>query len=227
MTRESDSPYGEHNIEVLSIRESVLKRPGMYFGDLQDGSAYARAIQSLVHAMLSWQVGANIGIGLKSNNAVELSCYGGLPQGEKPHEHRWRRPIQVITKELAFFSDRGLECCSVACSHMKWEIRDQFASGTAVFEEGFCRSAIQTAPNLPAHLCLRASLKIGTLAIPMAPATLAQVASVLRYMSGPAQAGYWGCIHIEDLRTDQTLDQLVTDPPPGPYWRESPGSASI
>lgn len=60
MTRESDCPYGENNIEVLSIRESVLKRPGMYFGDLQDGSAYARTIQSLVHMMLSWQIGANM-----------------------------------------------------------------------------------------------------------------------------------------------------------------------
>lgn len=226
MIGESDCPYGEYDIEILSVRDSVLKRTGMYFGDLQDGRAYARTIQVLVHAALSWQIGANVGIRLKSNNEVELYCYGGLPQGDKPHVHRWGRPIQVITKELAFLGDYGLECCSVACSHMTWEIRDQFASGTAVFEEGYCRSAVKSAPDLPAQLCLRVALKVGTPAIPMAPATLAQVVHVLRYMSGPAEAGYWGCVTIEDVRTRETLDVLVTDPPPGPYWRESPGSVS-
>ena len=226
MTGESDCPYEEYEIEVLSIRDSVLKRPGMYFGDMQDGSAYARTIQVLVQATLSWQIGAKIGTKLKSNNEVEFYCYGGLPQGDKPHLHRWSRPIQVITKELAFFGDYGLECCSVACSHMTWEIRDQFASGTAVFQEGYCRSAIHSAPDLPAHLCLKVALKIGTTAIPIVPATLAQVAHVLRYMSGPAEAGYWGCVSINDLRKGETQDVLVTDPPPGPYWRESPGNVS-
>ena len=114
MIGESDCPYGEYDIEILSVRDSVLKRSGIYFGDLQDGTAYARTIQVLVHAALSWQIGANVGIRLKSNNEVELYCYGGLPQGDKPHVHRWGRPIQVITKELAFLGDYGLECCSVA-----------------------------------------------------------------------------------------------------------------
>lgn len=233
MTAESDwGPYGEGKIEVLSIRDSVLKRPGMYFGDLQDGSAYARTIQALVHATLSWQIGANVGIKLKLNNEVEFCCYSGLPMGEKPYEHRWSRPIQIAANDQAVFGDRifgssDLECSAVACGHMTWEIRDQFASGTAVFQDGYCLSAIQAAPHLPAYLCLKVLLKIGTPAIPIAPATIAQVGRVLRYMSGPAEAGYWGCIHIEDLRTDETLDQLVTAPPPGPYWLESPGSASI
>ncbi|MEY4884690.1 MAG: hypothetical protein RIS34_2544 [Pseudomonadota bacterium] len=220
-------PYEESNIEVLSIRDSILKRPAMLLGDLQDGAAYARTIQALVHATLSWQIGANVGIKLKANNAVELYCYSGLPQGQKAYEHRWSRPIHIVMREMALFGDFSLDFYVIACSQITFEIRDQFASGSAVFQDGYCRSAAESAPNLPAHLCFRVTLKIGTAAIQIAPATMAQVARVLRYMSGPAEAGYWGCVSIEDLRTEETLDLLVTDPPPGPYWRELPGSSSI
>ncbi len=222
-------PYEEIEIEFVSVRERVLKRPGLYFGDLEDGSAYAGIIRKLVNATLSWQIGANVAVKLKSNNEVELHCYSGLPNGEKPYEHRWSRPIQVTTKELVLFGDgvfgsSHLEYCSVACNPMTWEIREQFASGSAIFEDGYCLSAMESAPHLPAHICLRVALTIGTTAIPIAPATIAQVAHVLRYMSGPAEAGYWGCVSIEDLRTNETCDVLVTNPPPGPYWRELPGS---
>jgi len=217
------NPYVETEIEVLSLRDSVLKRPGMYFGDLHDGSAYAGIVQAMVHATLSWQIGANVGLRLKPNNEIELYCDSGLPQGDKPHEHRWSRPIQGVTKDLALFGDHRLEYCSVACDQMIWELRDPVSSDTVVFQEGCCRSAMASAPNLPIHLCLRVVLAIGTPAIQIAPATIAQVANVLRYMSGPAEAGYWGCVSIEDLRTVESFVVMVTDPPSSPYWRDSPG----
>ena len=225
MTQESGCPYEEVSIKFSSTRKSVLKRPGMYFGDLLDGSAYAGIIQDLVQATLSWRIGANLGIRLKPNNEVELYCYGELPKGEMPLEPRGCRPIHVLTKEQVLFGDRALEYAAVACSQMNWEIQDQFSSGSVNLQEGYCRSAMQSAQNLPAHLCLRVALKIGTSDIPIAPATLAQVAHYLRYMSGPAEAGYWGCVSIKDLRTNETLDRLVTDPPPGPCLLQSRGNS--
>ncbi len=227
MTRESDwGPYGESEIEVLSIRDIVLKRPSMMLGDLQDGSAYAGTVQALVHATLSWQIGANVGVKLKADNAVELYCYNGLPQGQKAYEHRWSRPIHIITRELATFGDRSLSFYSIACSRMTWEIRDQFATGSALFQDGFCRSAVESAPDLPGHLCLRVSLNMGTPVIEIAPATIAQVARAIRYMSGPAEAGYWGCVSIEDFRTGEKLDVLVTTPAPSPFWQQLQGADS-
>ena len=48
MTEESNAdPFGEGSIQILSFRASVLKRPEMYFGDLQDGSAYPGATRHL------------------------------------------------------------------------------------------------------------------------------------------------------------------------------------
>lgn len=223
MTEESNAdPYGEGSIQILSFRASVLKRPGMYFGDLQDGSAYAGTIRDLVHAALSWQIGANVGVKLKSDNAVELYCYSGLPQGQKAQIHRWSRPVHIVTREIAFFGAPTLDYYSIACGQMKWEIRDQFASGTAIFEDGLCRSAVELAPDLPDQLCLRVLLTIGSSTIHIEPATLAQVARAIRYLNGSAEAGYWGCVSIKDLRTQETLDVLVTDPPLGPNWLKFP-----
>ena len=68
MTQESGCPYEEVSIKFSSTRKSVLKRPGMYFGDLLDGSAYAGIIQDLVQATLSWRIGANLGMDLTRFN---------------------------------------------------------------------------------------------------------------------------------------------------------------
>jgi hypothetical protein len=106
----------------------------------------------------------------------------------------------------------------MACSRMKWEIRDRFGAGTAVFAEGRCRSAIPSAADLPDDMCLRVSIVIGTPRLAIAPATMGQVVAALRFMAGPAEAGYWGCVSVVDDRTEERTTVIVTDPP---RWRAS------
>lgn len=212
-------PYEEIDIGVWSVRDSVLKRPTMLLGTLDDGTAYAGVIRELVQATLSWQIGANVGVELKTGNAVELCCYSGLPEGKAPYEHRWSRPISIVTTESPVFGGGhglghpSLEYFSVACRQMKWEIRDSYGSGSAIFEDGLCTSASRSAPALPSHLCLRVSCLVGSSAIEIAPATVGQVANAIRYMDGPAEADYWGRVTISDLRTNEQLEVMVTNYP--------------
>ena len=173
----------------------------MMLGNMENGDAFAGIVRELVQATLSWQIGTNLGLRLTPGNLVELDCYSSLPQGEKAHEHHWSRPIHVITDQLAILGCFASQILAVACSRMKWEIRDRFGAGSAVFDQGLCQYAAHSAPELPAHLCLRVSLAIGTPRLVIAPATIDRIAMAIRYLSGPAEAGYWGCVSISDTRT--------------------------
>ena len=57
---------------------------------------------------------------------------------------------------------------------------------------------------------------IGTPQLVIAPATINRVAMAIRHQSGPAEAGYWGCVSISDTRTGESRAVVVTDPPPKP-----------
>lgn len=190
----------------------------MLLGNMENGDAFAWIVQQLVQATLSWQIGANLGLRLTPGNLVELDCYSSLPHGEKAHEHHWSRPIHVITDQLAIlgWGSCASQILALACRRMKWEIRDRFGAGSAVFDQGLCRYAAHSAPELPAHLCLRVLLVIGAPQLVIAPATINRVAMAIRYLSGPAEAGYWGCVSISDTRTGESRAVVVTDPPPIP-----------
>ena len=145
-------PYGEDSISVLSNRDAVLKRPGMFFGDLASGDAYACIIHEIAEAALSWQIGANISLDLLPDNEVELSCYAHLPENQRPHEQHGSRPIQVLTPQLTWTGfghrlTRGAEYAAIACQHMVWEIRDRFGEGCTSFNEGHCISACGSATD--------------------------------------------------------------------------------
>ena len=211
-------PYDERPLDAASWRDAILKRPAMVLGNMENGDAFAWIVRELVQATLSWQIGANLGLRLTPGNGVELDCYRSLPQGEKAHEHHWSRPIHVITDQLAIlgWGSCASQTLALACSRMKWEIRDRFGAGSAAFDQGLCRYAAHSAPELPAHLCLRVSLAIGTPRLVIAPATIDRVAMAIRYLSGPAEAGYWGCVNISDARTEESRAVVVTNPPPTP-----------
>jgi hypothetical protein len=211
-------PYEERTMDAASTRDALWKRPAMLLGSMEDGAAFACIVRQLVEATLSWQIGSNLALQLTPGNGVELRCYSDLPQGEKAYEHRWSRPLHVVTDRFAILGAGryATQILALACRQMKWEIRDRFGAGSAVFEEGLCRHAAHVAPDLPAHLCLRVSLVIGTSRLVIAPTTIDQVARAIRYMSGPAEAGYWGCVSISDTRTGESRAVLVTDWPQTP-----------
>lgn len=210
-------PYDERPL-AASWRDAMLKRPAMLLGNMENGDAFAGIVRHLVQATLSWQIGANLGLRLMPGNVVELDCYSNLPHGEKALEHHWSRPIHVITDQLAILGAGSCasQILALACSRMKWEICDRFGAGSAVFDQGLCRYAAHSAPELPAHLFLRVLLVIGTPQLVMAAATINQIAMAIRYLSGPAEAGYWGCVSISDTRTGESRTVVVTDPPPTP-----------
>ena len=216
MALDSDAgPYGEHPGHVASLRDALWRRPALLLGDIGSGDAFAGIVAQLVHDTLSWQIGASLGLRLRPGNVVDLFCYRSTPEDEAAREHRWCRPMHVITEQMAVLGRASYETqvMAMACSQMKWEIRDRFGAGAAVFEEGRCRSAIPSAADLPDDLCLRVSMVIGTPRLVIAPAPMGQVVAALRFMAGPAEAGYWGCVSVIDERTEERTTVIITDPP--------------
>lgn len=211
--------YDESPIKQESISTSVYKRPGMYFGDMDDGTGYSVIVSEIVSTILSWKVGANITVTLRPAT-IEITCRARLPGSEILLTDERRRPFFVYGDQLAslgfgWFS-APLHTHAFACRQALWELRDSYGEQSALFDEGICRSAQFAAPDLPDHLCLRVSLSIGTVRLPFAPATIDQVTKRLRYLGGPAEAGYWGCVTVRDERTSKLQIVVVTDYPPQP-----------
>jgi hypothetical protein len=216
MALDSDAgPYGEHPGHVASLPEALFKRPAMLLGNMANGDAFAGIVRQLVNDVLSWRIGASLSLRLMPGNLVTLACHAGTPQEQAVHEHRWCRPLRIVTQKFAILGagDYGTQVMALGCSQMNWEIRDRFGKGTAAFEEGRCHAASHTAPALPDDLCLRVSMVIGTERLTIAAATMDQVATALQFMSGPAEAGYWGCISLTDDRTNEKTTVIVTDSP--------------
>lgn len=77
------SIYDQSNIKVLSARDALKKRPGMYIGDIQDGTG----IQSLLQTILDYSLDAvnkgqcnQISIIIQQNNEIEVNDNSfGLP----------------------------------------------------------------------------------------------------------------------------------------------------
>lgn len=209
--------YGESPIKQESISVSVYKRPGLYFGDMGDGTGYSIIVSGIVSALLSWKVGANMTVTLRPET-IEVTCRARLPDSGILITDDRRKPFFVYGDQLASLGfgwfAAPLHTYALACRQALWESRDGDGEQSALFDEGICRSAQFAAPDLPAHLCLRVSLSIGTKRLPFAPATIDQVSKRLRYLDGPAEAGYWGCVTVRDERTSQLQIVVVTDPPP-------------
>lgn len=212
-----EPPYDERRIEADPLSVSVFKRPGMYFGDMEDGQGYSMIIGEIVSTLLSWRTGANLTVRLRCDNVV-IACRARLPDAEIPDLCEARKPFLVYGDGLATLGRgwfcHGLGAHSLACRNALWELRDAHGEQSSVFSEGLCHSASFSAPKLPDDLCFRVSLSIGTERLPLGTATLAQVAKQIRYMSGPAEAGYWGCVTIWDERIGESQVVIVTDPPP-------------
>lgn len=211
------SHYDESPIKQESISASVYKRPGMYFGDMDDGTGYSVIVSEIVSTILSWKAGANMAVTLRPE-AIEITCRARLPDSEILFTDEGRKPFFVYGDQLASLGfgwfTAPLHAHAFACRQALWESRDSYGEQSALFDEGICRSAQFSAPDLPDHLCLRVSLSIGTVRLPFAPATIDQVCKRLRYMGGPAEAGYWGCVTVRDERTRELQIVMVTDPPP-------------
>jgi len=209
--------YEEISIEPEPLSISVHKRPGMYFLNLDDGTGYAIVVSNLIETLLSWKVGANVTLTLMPDR-VEVFCRASLPKGENLWTCNPRRPFFVLDEGKAnlgssWFSS-PLHTDSIVCQNAIWELRDGGDEQSAVFHEGVCRSAQFAAPDLPESYCFRVSLSIGTQKLPFTAATLDQVVGRIRYMGGPAEAGYWGCVTLRDKRTGETKILVVTDYPP-------------
>ncbi|MBL8486462.1 MAG: hypothetical protein JNK22_05185 [Rhodocyclaceae bacterium] len=194
-----------------SIRQAVLRRPGMFLGDLEDGQAYGIVVAAFVDTLLNWRIGANLRVELMPGNRVRISCR--REPAEAVTEIPSHRPLQFVCRDFAVPGLLPLWYTIVACGHLCWEIRDRFGAGTAVFADGVCRSASAEAPELPPDLCTRIDMTIGSDALPTAPASLAQVAAAARRVSGPADPAYWGCVTIGDRRSGETATVLATTPP--------------
>ncbi len=209
-------PYEEGYLEkpdddFHSIRQAVLRRPGMYLGELEDGQACGIVVRAFVDTLLNWRIGANLSVELMAGNRVRISCRREPADGVT--EIPGRRPLQFVCRDFAIPGMLHLWYKVVACGHLRWEIRDRFGAGTAVFAEGVCHSASAEAPELPPDLCTRIDMTVGSAALPIAPASLAQVAAAARCVSGPADPAYWGCVTIRDRRTGETATVPAITPP--------------
>lgn len=217
-------PYEKKTIKQESLSASVYKRPGMYFGDIEDGTGYAGIVAELVATVLSWKPGANLTLILRSGS-IELSCRAKLPDAEIPFTYPRRRPFFVFGTGMAGLGfgwfGGPLHVNALACRQAVWELRDEYGEQTAVFDEGVCQHAEFAAPDLPKDLCFRVSLSIGTERLPIAPATFDQVCRRIRYTDGPENEGYWGCVTVRDERIRETHVVVVTDYPPRPTWRST------
>ncbi|KAF0102390.1 MAG: hypothetical protein FD187_673 [bacterium] len=217
-------PYEESPIEFHSYRDSVNQRPGLYFGDLEDGTAYALIVEELVSAVLWWKTGANLSLTLEPE-LIELACRAELPGGAAPATWPGFRPLFVFGKGMASLAftrfTNPLHMLAAACRQSMWELRDRHGEESALFDEGRCRMAAFVAPELPREFCFRASLRIGTERLTFAPASLEQVARRIRYQDGPQAAAYWGCVTVRDMESEETRVVIVTEPPhlPRANWR--------
>jgi hypothetical protein len=193
----------------------------LHFGVMSDGQAYRSVVRDIVSTLLSWKLRANVTVTLRPDN-VEVACRAKLPEGEIPFTDERRRPFFVFGDGLAFFG-RGwlgsphLQTGSFACRQALWELRDGYGEQSVLYDEGVCLKAGFSAPDLPEHLCLRVTFSIGTERLPFTHATIEQIAKSVRYMGGPAEATYWGCVTIWDKRTNESRVVVVTDPPPRPF----------
>lgn len=217
--------YEESSIGPEHLRVSVFRRPGMYFGDMEDGTAYAVIVAELVESVLSWKTGANLSVTLRADQ-VEVACHARLPGGEPLPSHVSRRPFTVCCTgqgHLGFsWFTAPLRAQAFACREAHWEIRDEFGEQSAVFDEGVCVQAGFSAPDLPEALCFRVSLGIGTERLPITPAKLDPICQRIRHMAGPMDAGYWGCVTLRDERVGETRVVVVTSAPPHPAWTSQP-----
>lgn len=220
--------YDEHLINVEPISVRVHKRPGIYFGDLDDGTGYAIIVQDIVDAVLSWKIGANVTVTLRPDR-VEVACHARLPDGTNPWTIASRKPFFVAGDGVAWHRapkfSQSLYSYSpphtVVCRNAVWELRDGGEEQFALFDEGICRQTKVAAPDLPKSFCFRVALSIGTERLPFAPASLEQVVERIRYLGGPPEAGGWGRVTFRDERTGESQVVFVTDCPPRSPWRQA------
>lgn len=212
-------PYEESFLPFVSIRETVLKRPGI-LGDLEDGQAYAVIVGNLIEAVLYWRTGANVTVDLLPDNIVRVQSRRTPTDWDGVFERPSCRPVQVVLADFAFFGLTPLMYSTVACRESRWEMRDRFGETMAEFREGICQSAAWVAPDLPPDHAIRVTATVGTDAITIAPATWQRVADRIRNMGGPFDPGYWGCVTFHDHRTGESDAIVVSSPKPrreGPW----------
>lgn len=224
-------PYEADGFEAIPLRDRVFKRPGMYFGDMTTGNAYAAILHDIIEAALSWKIGANLVLELMPGNRIRLTGKARMPDIPISLTVESKRPMMFYqTQETSqheglYYSSMYFDSC--ACQSMLWETRDANLEHVVLIKEGICKAVRFATPNLPMDLCLRVNLIIGSSRLSLAPATLDEVAKRIRYLSGPAGAGYWGHVMVHDRRTHECRSVRVTAPPPYPWWKSGEESPSL
>jgi hypothetical protein len=210
--------YDESYIKEEPLCDSILKRPGMYLGDIDNGEAYALIVQLAVDLALRWQVGSDLQLELLPENKINLTCRIAPPGDPRQFTMDRFRPLQIGLDGKPAITPRwmglpGPQIVSCVCRLLHIEIRDSSESIAATFCEGECINDSTDNSSLPKEFCLRISMNIGTQRLPIVPATLEQVVDRICHMGGPPDAEYWGRIAVSDVRVDTTRNVVVTDYP--------------
>lgn len=217
------SPEELARFQAVPLRDSVFKRPAMFFGELTTGDAYSCILHGIIQATLSWKIGANLVLELMPGNRVRLTGKARMPDIPISLTMKSHRPMMAFqTQDTS--EHEGLHfpmfSYSCACQNMLWETRDANLEHVVLIKEGICMAVRHTTPSLPMDLCLRANLTIGSTRLLIAPATLDHVVKRIRYFSGFAE-GYMGNIMVHDRRTNESRNVRVTSPPPQHFWKSS------
>lgn len=207
--------YEESDIEMEPLCERVLKRPGMYLGDIENGDAYAVIVQHAVDLALRWQVGSDLQLDLLPDNEINLTCRAAPPGDTRQYAMDRFRPLVVALDgspaiRPAWFAP-GPQIVSCVCRLVHIEMRYSSKLISAIFCEGECTRDSPDKSSLPKELCLRIRMNIGTQRLPIVPATLEQVVDRICHMDGPPEADYWGRIAVADVRMGATRNIVVTD----------------